>query len=234
MTYGYVIDAMRNLRLKTKCNCGRRIYRMHEVYSDVFGWLGVLFAILVLLSTFIFINAFAEETRYVAMFDEPCMVEEDEYGQLKLCYVPFKVTIPAGSVVMWENVGGQVHTVTSGTLIQPTAHFNSGLIAPDSFYSLQFEVEGIYPYYCMMHPWMSGSIVVGEKITQLEKDLLPIIEDDLIVILEDGQFQNATGVYWANGTAVVPEFPIAVIVLLISVTAIILLGKQKLTLSRQW
>ena len=205
---------------------------MHEVYSDVFGWLGVLFAILVLLSTFIFINAFAEETRYVAMFDEPCMVEEDEYGQLKLCYVPFKVTIPAGSVVMWENVGDQVHTVTSGTLIQPTAHFNSGLIAPDSFYSLQFEVEGIYPYYCMMHPWMSGSVVVGEKITELEKE--EHLEEHEVIILEDGMFTNSTGTFYANGTAVIPEFPIAVIVLLISVTAIILLGKQKLTLSRQW
>ena len=214
--------------MKNKCNCGRKIYRNKSdvdtnLWAYLYGWMGVLFAILVLLSTFIFINAFAEETRYVAMFDEPCMVEEDEYGQLKLCYVPFKVTIPAGSVVMWENVGDQVHTVTSGTLIQPTAHFNSGLVAPNSFYSLQFEVEGIYPYYCMMHPWMNGSITVGEKI---DKSLM--MEE---IILEDGTicfdcFTNSTGTFYANGTAVIPEFPIAVIVLLISVTAIILLGKQ--------
>ena len=220
--------------MKNKCNCGRKIYRNKSdvdtnLWAYLYGWMGVLFAILVLLSTFIFINAFAEETRYVAMFDEPCMVEEDEYGQLKLCYVPYKVTIPAGSVVMWENVGDQVHTVTSGTLIQPTAHFNSGLVAPDSFYSLQFEVEGIYPYYCMMHPWMNGSVVVGEKITELEKE--EHLEEHEIIILEDGMFTNSTGTFYANGTAVIPEFPIAVIVLLISVTAIILLGKQKLTLS---
>ena len=172
--------------------------------------------------------AFADhETRYVAMLDEPCMMEGDEYGNLKMCYVPFKVTIDVGSVVMWENVGGQVHTVTSGTLIQPTAHFNSGLIAPNSFYSLQFEVEGIYTYYCMVHPWMNGSVVVGEKITPEEKDIL--LEEEMIVILEDGQFQNATGTYWANGTAVVPEFgAITMVVLATAVIGTILITRGRL------
>lgn len=198
-------------------------------FDDFTTAAGAICASIILLGTFVFLSAFGDETRYVAMFDEPCMVEEDEYGTLKLCYVPFKVTIDAGSVVMWENVGDQVHTVTSGTLIQPTAHFNSGLIAPDSFYSLEFAVEGIYPYYCMMHPWMNGSVVVGEKITDEEKEE----QFESVIILEEGMFTNSTGTFYANGTAVIPEFPIAVIVLLISVTAIILLGKQKLTIS-QW
>ena len=105
--------------------------------------------------------AFADhETRYVAMFDEPCMQEGDE--QLKFCYIPFKVVIDAGSVVMWENVGKQVHTITSGTILEPTGSFNSGLIAPNKFYSIQFVNAGIYPYYCMVHPWMNGSVVIGE------------------------------------------------------------------------
>ena len=188
---------------------------------------GAICAAIILLGTFVFLSAFAEETRYVAMFDEPCMMEGDEYGQLKLCYVPYKVTIPAGSVVMWENVGDQVHTVTSGTLLEPARHFNSGLVAPNSFYSLEFAVEGIYPYYCMMHPWMNGQIVVGEKITPDEKEEI-IIDNDLIV-LEDGQFQNATGVYWANGTAVVPEFPFAIIILVVTVTMVIVFSRQKLS-----
>ena len=89
-----------------------------------------------------------------------------EYDEVKFCYSPYKIVIDAGSIVMWENIGKQVHTVTSGTLVSPANHFNSGLVTPDSFYSLIFSVEGIYPYYCMMHPWMNGSVVVGEKITE--------------------------------------------------------------------
>ena len=175
--------------------------------------------------------AFADhETRYIAMLDEPCMMDGDEYGNLKMCYVPFKVTIDAGSVVMWENVGSTVHTVTSGTLIEPAGHFNSGLVAPSNFYSLEFAVEGIYPYYCMVHPWMNGSVVVGEKITDEEKEELLPITDDLIVILEDGQFQNATGVYWANGTAVVPEFgAITMVVLATAVIGTIIITRGRLT-----
>ena len=158
-----------------------------------------------------------EEQRYVGMLDEPCSVESDLYGELKFCYVPFKVVISAGDSIIWENVGEQVHTVTSGTLVQRANHFNSGLVAPASTYVLTFAVEGIYPYYCMMHPWMNGSIVVGEKVDVA----------DFVVILEDGQFQNSTGVYWANGTAVVPEFPFAIIILVVTVTMVIVFSRQK-------
>ena len=129
--------------------------------------LGAICAAIILLGTFVVLSAFADhETRYIAMFDEPCMQE----GELKLCYVPFKVVIDAGSVVIWENVGKQVHTITSGTILEPTGSFNSGLIAPNEFYSIQFVNAGIYPYYCMVHPWMNGSVVVGEKITDEEKE----------------------------------------------------------------
>jgi predicted secreted protein with PEFG-CTERM motif len=74
---------------------------------------------------------------------------------------------------------------------------------------------------------MNGQIVVGEKITPEEKEI--IIDDDLIVILEDGQFQNATGVYWANGTAVVPEFgAITMVVLATAVIGTILITRGRL------
>ena len=174
--------------------------------------------------------AFADhETRYVAMLDEPCMMEGDEYGQLKLCYVPFKVVIDAGSVVIWENVGHTVHTVTSGTLLQPTNSFNSGLIAPDNFYSLEFVNEGIYPYYCMVHPWMNGSVVVGEKITDEEKEEHLEEHEEMVVILEDGMFTNSTGTYYANGTAVIPEFgAITMVVLATAVIGTILITRGRL------
>ena len=202
---------MRNLRLKTK----------YVTVDNFTTAAGAICAAIILLGTFVFLSAFGDETRYVAMFDEPCMMEGDEYGQLKLCYVPYKVTITAGSVVMWENVGDQVHTVTSGTILSPANHFNSGLVQPNNFYSLQFSVAGIYPYYCMMHPWMNGFVVVGEKITPQEKEEHLEELDEMVVILEDGMFTNSTGTFYANGTAVVPEFPVAIIVLVTAVTVMI-------------
>ena len=188
--------------------------------------LGAICAAIILLGTFVVLSAFADhETRYIAMFDEPCMQE----GELKLCYVPFKVVIDAGSVVIWENVGKQVHTITSGTILEPTGSFNSGLIAPNEFYSIQFVNAGIYPYYCMVHPWMNGSVVVGEKITDEEKEEHLEEHEEMVVILEDGMFTNSTGTYYANGTAVVPEFgAITMVVLATAVIGTILITRGRL------
>lgn len=184
---------------------------------------GAICAAIILLGTFVVLSAFADhETRYIAMFDEPCMQE----GELKLCYVPFKVVIDAGSVVIWENVGKQVHTITSGTILEPTGSFNSGLIAPNKFYSIQFVNAGIYQYYCMVHPWMNGSVVVGEKITDEEKEEHLEEHEEMVVILEDGMFTNSTGTYYANGTAV-PEFgAVAMIVLATAIIGTVVIVKR--------
>ena len=177
------------------------------------------------------LSAFADhETRYVGMLDEPCSVEADEYGKLKLCYVPYKVVIDAGSIVMWENVGKTVHTVTSGTLLEPTNSFNSGLLSPNKFYSIQFVNAGIYPYYCMVHPWMNGVVTVGEELT--EEEIEDIVAEEIVenttstIILEDGMFTNSTGTYYANGTAVIPEFPVVMIVLATAIIGTIVIVKR--------
>ena len=169
------------------------------------------------------------------------MEEDDEYGTLKFCYVPFKVVVDAGSVVMWENIGNQVHTVTSGTILEPTGSFNSGLIAPNKFYSIQFVNAGIYPYYCMVHPWMNGSVVIGEELTEDEEEERSVViaEFDLEegvftnstgtyeFDLEEGMFTNSTGTYYVNGTAVIPEFgTVAMIVLATAIIGTIVIVKR--------
>ena len=41
-------------------------------------------------------------------------------------------------------------------------------------------------------------------------------------------FTNSTGTFYANGTAVIPEFPIAVIILTVAITAVVI-GQRTLT-----
>jgi len=178
--------------------------------------LGVIGAVIILLGTFVFLSAFAEEIRYVGMIGGDC----------KECYLPQKIVIEADGVVMWENVDNTVHTVTSGTLLEPTNSFNSGLIAPSKNYSLQFVNAGIYPYYCMVHPWMNGLVTVGEELTEEEIEEI-VDEEEFVVILEDGMFTNSTGTYYANGTAVIPEFGgIAMIVLATAIIGTIVMVKR--------
>ena len=144
------------------------------------------------------------------------------------CYTPQHLTVDAGTMVVWENVDGAVHTVTSGNIVQPTNQFNSGLVQPDKFYAIKFVDVGIYPYFCMLHPWMNGMVTVGEKtaqVAELNTEEMMFTNSTIILspeMIAAGMYTNSTGhVFYANGTAVIPEFPIAMIVLAVGIGAIV-------------
>jgi plastocyanin len=68
----------------------------------------------------------------------------------------FAATVPIGGTVTWTNMGSQAHSVTSAD-----GSFDSGLVAPGTSATLQFNSPGIYAYACMPHPWMTGFVVVS-------------------------------------------------------------------------
>ena len=80
------------------------------------------------------------------------------------CFIPSTVTIDIGGEVVWKNVDNAAHTVTSGVLADggPDGIFDSGLFVPDTEFSHVFDTPGEYPYFCLVHPWMSGMVVVQE------------------------------------------------------------------------
>ena len=77
------------------------------------------------------------------------------------CFVPTVAVMKRGGEVIWENHDNAAHTVTSGTATEgPNVLFDSGLISPDKTYSVKLDLPGEYDYFCLVHPWMSGKIVV--------------------------------------------------------------------------
>ena len=77
------------------------------------------------------------------------------------CFTPFKFTINVGDTVEWVNVDTAAHTVTSGTPAGNVGEiFDSGLILAGGSYSFTFEKTGINGYFCMVHPWMTGTVIV--------------------------------------------------------------------------
>ena len=76
------------------------------------------------------------------------------------CYIPFKVTVNPGDKVIWSNDDTAAHTVTSGTPADgPDGIFDSSLFMAGTTFSHTFETLGEYPYFCMVHPWMTGSVL---------------------------------------------------------------------------
>lgn len=79
------------------------------------------------------------------------------------CYIPFGVSVYAGEEITWSNDDSAAHTVTSGTpSVGPDGNFHSGLFMAGSTFSVTLDAVGEYPYFCMVHPWMTGTITVVE------------------------------------------------------------------------
>ncbi len=73
------------------------------------------------------------------------------------------ITIEIGDEVVWKNADTAAHTVTSGTPTDgPDDMFDSGLFAPGKSFSFIFTEKDEYPYYCLVHPWMTGTVFVIE------------------------------------------------------------------------
>ncbi|MDD5417747.1 MAG: rhodanese-like domain-containing protein [Candidatus Nanoarchaeia archaeon] len=71
-------------------------------------------------------------------------------------YSPSELHVAVGTTVTWTNEGNMQHTVTSNTGL-----FDSGLLSNGATFSYAFDTAGTYDYYCIPHPFMIGSVVVG-------------------------------------------------------------------------
>ena len=77
------------------------------------------------------------------------------------CYDPSTVTISAGGTVTFVNSDTAPHTVTSGNATDgPDGVWDSSLIMIDMSYSVTLDNPGTYDYFCMVHPWMQGIVIV--------------------------------------------------------------------------
>ena len=68
---------------------------------------------------------------------------------------PQTVTVPVGATVTWTNHDDIPHTVVSTDGV-----FKSKVRDTDEKFSYTFTKSGTYPYYCTIHPKMTGKVVV--------------------------------------------------------------------------
>ena len=77
------------------------------------------------------------------------------------CYIPYHVTVSAGEEITWSNDDTAAHTVTSGAPGAPDGLFDSSLFMAGGTFSVTLDESGDYPYFCMVHPWMTGIVTVN-------------------------------------------------------------------------
>ena len=75
--------------------------------------------------------------------------------------MPSTVVIALGGTVTWENTDNAAHTATSGSPTDgPDGVWDSSLMMVNGSYAVTLDEAGTYPYFCMVHPWMQGTVVV--------------------------------------------------------------------------
>ena len=82
------------------------------------------------------------------------------------CFLPATVTIGVGGQVTFANNDNAAHTSTSGIMSDDSTvgvAWDSGLAMPGTTYTTPALEEGEYPYFCMVHPWMEGLVIVEEE-----------------------------------------------------------------------
>jgi len=68
---------------------------------------------------------------------------------------PQTITVPVGTTVTWTNNDDIPHTSVSTDGV-----FKSKVLDTDEKFSYTFTKAGTYPYYCTIHPKMTGKVVV--------------------------------------------------------------------------
>jgi plastocyanin len=72
-------------------------------------------------------------------------------------FKPARLTVTVGTKVTWVNHDDVPHTATSTA--KPRA-FDSGTLDTDQRFSYVFTTPGTYDYFCVVHPHMTGQIIV--------------------------------------------------------------------------
>lgn len=70
---------------------------------------------------------------------------------------PATLTVQVGTAVTWINKDDIPHTVVS---TDDSKTFKSKVLDTDEKFSFTFSKAGTYPYFCSIHPKMTGKVVV--------------------------------------------------------------------------
>lgn len=140
-------------------------------------------------------SAFAE----VTITTGPVPLSAPGCEETNECYTPSTATVDVGEKVIMTNtdrVG--IHTYTSGTVdgfaASPDGKFDSGMLQFEDSFEWSPDTVGEYPYYCMLHVWMQGTIIVQEAAAEMEVTepvitMATVVESDQImaeILTSDG------------------------------------------------
>jgi|SRR5579883_808651 plastocyanin len=71
-----------------------------------------------------------------------------------------RVVIGINNTVVWTNADSTQHTIYTVSVPTGVTSFGNVSVQPGGSYSYTFTTPGIYKYFCNIHPWMGGEVIV--------------------------------------------------------------------------
>ena len=88
-----------------------------------------------------------------------------------LCFVPAIATANIGDKIIFLNGDDAPHTSTSGNPVSgPDDIWDSGLQQPGVDFVFMATTPGTFDYFCMVHPWMAGQLVILSSDSEMIDD----------------------------------------------------------------
>jgi len=104
----------------------------------------------IVLATILFVGLQRSAMGAAQTAPAPVEVKIDNFS-----FGPGTVTLPVGTTVTWTNRDDIPHTVVSTEGV-----FKSKVLDTDEKFSFTFTKAGSFPYFCSIHPKMTGRVVV--------------------------------------------------------------------------
>jgi len=111
-----------------------------------------------------------------AAFADPHIIEPAESSGVpgcedtNECWTPNTTTVDVGHIVTFSNTDFAMHTFTAGTVEgavgTPSGEFDSSFIMPDDSFEYAADTVGEIPFYCSVHTWMQGLLIVQEAVDE--------------------------------------------------------------------
>ena len=112
------------------------------------------------------------------------------------CFLPATVTIGVGGMVEFVNGDNAAHTSTAGTPQDgPSGVWDSSLVMVGMSFTTPALDAGEYPYFCMVHPWMAGLVIVEEEahddhaeeaVAEPVMEMATLTAADIAISVDDG------------------------------------------------
>ena len=75
-------------------------------------------------------------------------------------FTPRTMTVKTGSIVRWENQDSIPHRIIIIDKDGQDTPVDSSVLSSTQSWSKKFDQPGTYPYYCKIHPEMTGTVIV--------------------------------------------------------------------------